>query len=149
MNETILYTPLSTFDLYKFTFGKIGSVSKKILIIENDQDIRQIVVFILEEQGFETFSIPEPENLSEIIPFTPDVILLDEFINSRPGHRLCHQIKQVDILKQIPVIILSTANDIELIVSECGANDYIRKPFDVEDMIEKVLRIVNHQPLAY
>lgn len=122
---------------------------KKVLIIENDQDIRHIVAFILEDQGFEVMSIPEPSELSAIIPFGPDVILLDEFINSRPGHRLCHQIKQVTTLKHIPVIILSTSNDIELIAAECQANDHIRKPFDVEDMVGKVVRVVNHQPLAY
>jgi two-component system phosphate regulon response regulator PhoB len=130
-------------------FGKKTGVRKKVLIVENDQDIRHIVEFILNEQGFETLSIPEPDNLLDIIPFAPDVILLDEFINSRAGHRLCHKIKQVPVLKHIPVIILSTANDIEIIVSECEANYYIRKPFDVEEMVGKVLHVVNHQPLAY
>ncbi len=124
-------------------------MKKKVLIIENDQDIRHIVEFILREQGFTTMSIPEPEELSAIIPFAPDVILLDEFINSRPGHRLCRKIKQVAALKNVPVIILSTANDIELIAKECEANDYVRKPFDVEEMVDKVIRIVNHEPLAY
>lgn len=124
-------------------------MKKKVLIIENDQDIRHIVEFILREQGFTTMSIPEPEELSAIIPFAPDVILLDEFINSRPGHRLCRKIKQVAALKNVPVIILSTANDIELIARECEANDYLRKPFDVEEMVDKVIRIVNHEPLAY
>lgn len=105
--------------------------------------------FILVEQGFDTLSIPEPDDLSEIIPFKPDLILLDEFINDRPGHRLCLQIKEVKALKHIPVIILSTANDIELIASECKANDYIRKPFEVSDMVAKVIRVVNHLPLVY
>jgi two-component system phosphate regulon response regulator PhoB len=123
-------------------------VKKKVLIIENDQDIRHIVTFILDERGFETLSIPEPNDLSKIIPFAPDVILLDEFINNRPGHRLCLKIKQVGSLKAIPVIILSTANDIELIAKECQANDHIRKPFDVEDLVGTVVRTVNHQPLA-
>jgi two-component system phosphate regulon response regulator PhoB len=128
---------------------KEKGVKKKVLIIENDQDIRHIVAFILEEQGFDTLSMPEPVNLSEILPFAPDVILLDEFINAKPGHRLCRQIKQVPGLAAVPVIILSTANDIEVIATECDANDYIRKPFDVEDMVSKVVRMVNHQPLAY
>lgn len=123
-------------------------MKKKILIIENDQDIRYIVAFILNEQGFETLSISEPQNLSEIIPFHPDVILLDEFINNRPGHRLCRKIKQVAALAAVPVIILSTANDIELIAAECDANDYIRKPFDVEDMVGKVVRIINRLQVA-
>ena len=124
-------------------------MKKKVLIIENDQDIRHIVEFILQEQGFDTLSIPEPDDLAEIVPFKPNVILLDEFINSKPGHRLCRKIKQVPALAVTPVIILSTANDIELIAKECDANDYIRKPFDVADIVGKVLRIVNHQPLAY
>lgn len=119
------------------------------MIIENDQDIREIVEFILHEQGLDTLSIPEPDDLSEIIPFAPDVILLDEFINRKPGHRLCRKIKQIALLSTIPVIIISTANDIELIAAECDANDYIRKPFDVGDLVEKVVRIVNHLPLAY
>lgn len=124
-------------------------MKKKVLIIENDQDIRHIVEFILGEQGFTTMSMPEPENLSAILLFAPDVILLDEYINSKPGHRLCRKIKQVPDLAAVPVIILSTANDIELIAAECEANDYISKPFDVEHMVDKVARIINHQPLAY
>lgn len=105
--------------------------------------------FILKDQGFNTLSIPEPTDLTAIIPFKPDVILLDEFINSKPGHRLCRKIKQVPALAATPVIILSTANNIELIAEECEANDHIRKPFDVEDLISKVLRMVNHQPLVH
>jgi len=118
---------------------------KRVLIIENDQDIRQIVTYILEDHGFETLSIPEPENLSELIAFNADLILLDEFINNHYGHRLCRKIKQIPVLAAIPVIILSTANDIELIAKECDANDHIRKPFDLEDMVGKVVRLVNHQ----
>jgi len=141
---------LSPIDFKTLIFaGNQQALKKRVLIIENDQDIRHIVEFILQEQGFETLSIPEPADLSEIIPFGPDVILLDEFINSKPGHRLCRKIKQVPALAAIPVIILSTANDIELIAKECEANDYVTKPFDVEEMVAKVLRIVGHQSLAY
>lgn len=127
----------------------MAGMRKKILIIENDQDIRQIVEFILNEQGFITFSIPEPEDLTTLISFAPDLILLDEFINSQPGHRLCRKIKQVQGLASVPVIILSTSNDIEIIATECEANDFIRKPFDVEDMVAVVLRSVDHQSIAF
>jgi two-component system phosphate regulon response regulator PhoB len=123
-------------------------VKKKVLIIENDDDIRDIVEYILEEQGFSTLSIPEPQSLTEILQFAPDVILIDEFINSRPGHRLCLKIKRDSMLEQIPVIVLSTANDIELIATECEANDYIRKPFDVHDMVKKVVRVLDNRSLT-
>jgi two-component system phosphate regulon response regulator PhoB len=123
-------------------------VKKKILIIENDRDIRQIVDFILTEEGFEAQSIPEPEDVLGILPFSPDVILLDEFINARPGHRLCKKIKQIDQLKDIPVIIFSTAYNIELIAKECEANDYVSKPFDVEYLLEKVVGVLNHRAIT-
>ena len=124
-------------------------MKKSILIIENDQDIRLIVEFILNDQGFKTLSTPEPDELSDIIDFNPDLILLDEFINSKPGHRLCRKIKQVPALQHVPVIILSTANNIEMIAAECNANDFIRKPFDVEDMVAKVMQCIDHQSLLY
>jgi len=124
-------------------------VKRKVLIIENDVDIRNIVEFILADEGFTALSIPEPENMEPILRFAPDVILIDEFINSKPGHRLCLKIKHTKALNEIPVIVLSTANDIELIATECQANDYIRKPFDIKEMVEKVVRVVGHQPLAY
>jgi two-component system phosphate regulon response regulator PhoB len=122
-------------------------MKKKILIIENDREIRSIVEFILSEEGFDTQSSPEPETLAEVLQFKPDLILIDEFINSRPGHRLCHKIKQEPKLTHLPVIILSTSNDIELIVKECNANDYIRKPFDIEEMVDKVLRVIGNHSL--
>ena|ERR1700743_231726 len=124
-------------------------MKKKVLIIENDSDIRSIVEFILSEQGFDTLSIPEPETLTEILQFRPDLILIDEFINNKPGHRLCLRIKQEPMLAYLPVIVLSTANNIELIATECKANDYIRKPFDVEEMVDKVLRVIGEQPLSF
>jgi two-component system phosphate regulon response regulator PhoB len=123
-------------------------VKRKILIIENDADIRDIVDYILLAEGFTTLSIPEPETLAHILQFKPDVILIDEFINSKPGHRICLKIKNTELLQHIPVIVLSTANDIELIATECQANDYIAKPFDVKDMVDKVVKVLGHQPLA-
>jgi len=123
-------------------------MKKKVLIIENDDDIRNIVDFILAEVGFSTLSIPEPQTLTEILQFAPHVILVDEYINSKPGHRLCLKIKHDVMLKHIPVIVLSTANDIELIATECNANDYLSKPFDVHEMVEKVIKILDNQSLT-
>lgn len=123
-------------------------VKKKVVIVENDQDIREIVAFILEDNGFDTFSLPEPSELSSLIAFAPDVILLDEFINGEPGHRLCRKIKRTPSLADVPVIILSTAANIELIARECEANDHLAKPFDVEELVAKVTRLLDHQPLA-
>lgn len=123
-------------------------MKKKVLIIENDRDIRDLVEYILEEEGFDALSMPEPERLTQILEFEPDLILIDEFVNNKPGHRLCLKIKQAEDLDTIPVIVLSTATDIELIATECKANDYLRKPFDVQEMIEKVIRVLDNKSLT-
>lgn len=122
-------------------------MTKRVLIIENDRDIRDLVAFILEEEGFETYSSPEPDTLNAILEFKPQVIMIDEFVNNKPGHRFCLKIKQAEKLRNIPVIILSTANNIELIVEECKANDYIKKPFDIDIMVQKVLNLIDNTPL--
>lgn len=136
------------FALNSYLYQYLILMKKRVLIIENDQAIRHIVEYILQQQGLETLSIPEPDDLSKLLGFHADLILLDEFINSQPGHRLCRKIKNIPSLAATPVIILSTANDIELIVKECEANDHIRKPFDITDLVDKVLRAVDHLPLA-
>jgi len=123
-------------------------MKKKVLIIENDRDIRDLVEYILEEEGFDALSMPEPERLTQILEFEPDLILIDEFVNNKPGHRLCLKIKQAEDLDTIPVIVLSTATEIELIATECKANDYLRKPFDVKEMIDKVIRVLDNKSLT-
>jgi two-component system phosphate regulon response regulator PhoB len=122
-------------------------MQKRVLIIENDRAIRDLVEMILIEEGFETLSMPEPRTLSLVVEFKPHIILIDEFINNKPGHRLCLKIKESGLFNNIPVIILSTAADIELIAKQCSANDFLRKPFDVQDMIDTVVRVLDNQPL--
>jgi len=122
-------------------------MQKRVLIIENDRDIRDLVEMILKEEGFETLSMPEPRTLDQILEFKPDIILIDEFVNNKPGHRLCLKMKHSNLLKNIPVVVLSTALDIELIAKECEANDYLRKPFDIQDMVDTVVRVLDNRPL--
>jgi DNA-binding response OmpR family regulator len=122
-------------------------MQKRTLIIENDRDIRDLVEMILENEGFETLSMPEPKTLEQIVEFKPDIILIDEFINNKPGHRLCLRIKESGLLKEVPVIILSTAHNIELIAKECRANDYLSKPFDVQEMIDTVIKVLDNNSM--
>ena len=124
-------------------------MKKQVLIIEDDKEIRSILAFILENEGFATLSIPKPELIDEVSQYRPDVILIDEFIHRQPGHRLCRQLKDAPHLQHIPVIVLSTSPDIEAIVEECQANDFVRKPFDVSEMVSKVIQVIESSPLIY
>jgi DNA-binding response OmpR family regulator len=117
---------------------------KKILIVENDPAIQSLVALILENEGYMvegTLHIPA----SEIAMKRPDLILLDEWINKREGHMLCKEIKAIENLRHIPVIIFSTASDIIDIVKNCGADGYVPKPFELDELVREIKK---HLPLT-
>lgn len=113
-------------------------MKKKIIIIEDDADIRGVITYILQEQGFTIISMSSPESLDIMVDQQPDLVLIDEWISYYPGHRLCLRIKQFHRLMHVPVIILSTSKDILNIMTECKADGYVRKPFDVAELVEAV-----------
>ncbi|MDB5020899.1 MAG: cseB [Pedobacter sp.] len=114
---------------------------KKVLIIEDDAGIQELITYILETDGFEVESTVN--NLTtDLTPFNADVILLDEWINKKEGHMLCKEIKMVHATQHIPVIILSTAVDIEEIARNCDADGFIAKPFDIEEVSKEVRRVL-------
>jgi DNA-binding response OmpR family regulator len=113
-------------------------LNKKVLIIENDELLKDIVTFILEADGYEVVVARyAPEDLQEI---HADLILLDEWINVKEGHMLCKQIKQITSLANVPIIIFSTAYNIIEIVKTCGADGYVLKPFDLDILLTEIKR---------
>lgn len=114
---------------------------KKILIIEDDAGIQELISYLLEAEGFQVDTIVH--NLTtDLTPYHADLILLDEWVNKKEGHMLCKEIKQVHATQHIPVIILSTAVDIEDIARNCHADGFIPKPFDIDDIIREVKRVL-------
>ena len=114
-------------------------MKKKVLIIENDSDIRDIISYILEDKGYEVIAV-EPRPVDRLHTFKPDLILLDEWLNEREGHLLCTELKDLHETKHVPVIILSTANNIEEIANNCKAEGFVNKPFDLDELLEEVQR---------
>jgi len=116
---------------------------KNILLIENDPNVRDIISYILQDEGYVVTSTSIFEDLNEIAAYHPDLILIDEWVSKEPGHRLCLKIKTLERMMHIPVVILSTANGIEQIMTECKANAFVRKPFDMEDLTRKVRELLS------
>ncbi|MGN6639029.1 MAG: response regulator transcription factor [Mucilaginibacter sp.] len=110
-------------------------MTESILLIENDNDIRDIITYVLEDEGFAVLHTSSQVELDAITRLKPDLVLIDEWLSAEPGHRLCLRIKQLEAFSAIPVIILSTAGNIEQITAECRADTYIRKPFDLTELL--------------
>ena len=114
---------------------------KRVLLIEDNDAICEVVGWVLQEEGYEV-SVCGHLAATEIVALKADLIVLDEWINEAEGHMLCKEIKAVKELKHVPVVIFSTAVDIERIVKTCGADGFVRKPFDIGALVSEVDRLL-------
>ncbi len=114
---------------------------KKVLLVEDNQDICEIVKWVLEEDGY-AVTVTSHVPATNLRGFKADLIVLDEWVNDREGHMLCKEIKALHDLKHIPVVIFSTAIDIEELMQTCGADGFVRKPFDIGDLVIEVNRLL-------
>ncbi len=114
---------------------------KKVLLVEDNQDICEIVKWVLEEDGY-LVTVSSHVPATNLAGFKADLIVLDEWVNDVEGHMLCKEIKAIHDLKHIPVVIFSTAIDIEELMQTCGADGFVRKPFDIGDLVVEVNRLL-------
>jgi DNA-binding response OmpR family regulator len=104
---------------------------KRILVVDDDKDILQVVQIVLQLQGYDTMlSWKGEETLKNVNSFSPDVILLDVNLGSTNGMTICTQLKSDSKTHDIPVIMFS-AHSNSKIKSECAADGFIGKPFDI------------------
>jgi len=109
--------------------------NKKIVIFDDDEDILSICIYILEEQGWEVHSFTNCNNIVErITAIMPDVILMDNWIPDDGGIIATQTLKKNENLKNIPVIYFSANSDIQLLADHAGAEGYLAKPFDLEEL---------------
>ncbi|RYE26912.1 MAG: response regulator [Sphingobacteriaceae bacterium] len=120
-------------------------MTKKVLIFDDDEDILAICTYILEEQGWEVNTFSNCNNIIEKVEsIMPDVILMDNWIPDSGGIIATQAIKQQQHLKQIPVIYFSANNDIKTLAQQAGADSFLAKPFDLEEL-ENIVNYVSAQ----
>jgi DNA-binding response OmpR family regulator len=112
-------------------------MAQRVLIIENDRDIRDIVCMVLEAEGYEILTLDTTLPLN-FIDYNADLILLDEWYNEKEGPMLCHEIKSIHQMQHTPIIIFSTSVKIEEIAKSCKADGFVRKPFDIVDLLSEI-----------
>jgi two-component system alkaline phosphatase synthesis response regulator PhoP len=124
----------------------------KITIIEDEEDIRQLVCYNLEKEGYLVSSHESGEvGLSSIKNDPPDLVLLDLMLPGIDGMEVCRRLKKDAATRDIPVIILSAKGEEADIVAglEQGADDYLSKPFSPKILLARIHTILRRvtQPL--
>ena len=126
-------------------------MAKKIMIIDDDKDIVELLTYNLEKEGFDCTGILDGNNTLELAKsIKPDVILLDLMLPGLSGLDILLLLKRNMQLSKIPVIIISALKQKDRITSSfrIGASEYIIKPFQIAELI-KVINKTLKNPVSY
>lgn len=112
---------------------------KKILIFDDDRSILEVISIIFEENGYEVeISETSHDIIQKVSTFRPDVILMDNWIPNIGGVEATKLLKSNNEFKDIPVIYVTANSDIKTLAKSAQADDFVAKPFNLEDLEEKV-----------
>lgn len=117
----------------------------KILIAEDERDIRELISFTLTFAGHEIIQASNGAEAVELAPkIMPDLIMMDVRMPRMTGYEACRAIKQMDAVKHIPVVFLSAKGQDDEVTDamDAGAMDYITKPFSPTELTEKVASLL-------
>ncbi|MBO7744869.1 response regulator transcription factor [Paenibacillus sp. MWE-103] len=124
----------------------------KILIIEDEEAIADLLAYGLSREGFETRTSGNgTDGLKELERFRPDLLVLDWMLPDRSGLDIC---KQVTARYNLPILMITARSDItdKILGLEVGADDYITKPFDLREVVARIRtilrRLAQAQPAA-
>ncbi len=119
-------------------------MGKKLLVLDDDQDLLDILSFILTESGYNVRALTSGENIfEEIEAYWPDLIIMDVLLNRLDGRVICKSIKENRKTSTIPVILISSTAGLTQPFDLPGApNDFIAKPFDMDDLLNRVAKLL-------
>lgn len=119
-------------------------MAKRILVVDDEPDLLDIVSIMLEHGGYEVETAPTAEKALRMLQKgSYDAILLDLHLPGMQGEELCRTVKANDRMKHIPVILFSVSSeDMKIRTEMMGADDYIIKPFAAEQILKKIQKFV-------
>jgi len=123
-----------------------------IYLLEDDESIRELVVYSLNSMGMEARGFERPSRFNEAIKSRiPDLVLLDLMLPEEDGFSILRRLRASDATKSLPVIILTAKNtEFDTVTAlDYGADDYISKPFGVMELIARVKAVLRRANNTY
>lgn len=126
--------------------------SEKIMVIEDEPDIVEVITYNLSREGYEVLSATNgEEGLRRVREETPDLVLLDLMLPGIDGVELCRELKSEPKTRGVPIIMVTAKGDESDVVLGLGvgADDYIKKPFSPKELVARVRAVLRRAPLRH
>lgn len=125
-------------------------IKKKILVIDDDRGMTLMVESLLKSSGFDVVVMNYPKHVVKTIKTEcPDLILCDVIMPYQDGYKVCEEVKQ-SFSNKIPIILFTCQpyerEFIEEAYRDFGADDYLRKPFEKQELVEKIEKLIAKFP---
>lgn len=116
---------------------------KKILIIEDEENIRELVTYNLKANGYETIEAEDGlTGITQAYKTNPDLILLDIMLPGKDGYEICRELRQDNV--KTPIIMLTAkSEEVDKVLGlEFGADDYVAKPFGIRELLARIKAVL-------
>ena len=120
-------------------------MSRKVLVVDDEAPIREMLVFVLEQNGFQAIEAEDYDSaIAAMVEPYPDMVLLDWMLPGGSGIQIAKKFKQNEHTRQIPIIMLTARGEEEDRVRglEVGADDYVTKPFSPKELMARIKAVI-------
>jgi len=118
---------------------------EKILVLDDDPDIGTMIKMMLEYKGYSVTVSDRAEQANEILRTDAvDLIIMDMLLSGVNGTDLCSELKKDSSLAHTPVIMISAHPNAKEICLQAGADEFISKPFDMQDILSKIDHLIHN-----
>jgi DNA-binding response OmpR family regulator len=108
------------------------------MIADDDPGIVDAIEMLLEFEGYRVSTTVNGATVLDMKEELPDLLLLDIWMSGEDGRDICKKLKQEDKTKKIPVIMISASKDIKESAMAAGADDFLAKPFEMNELLDKI-----------
>lgn len=121
----------------------MGKPKKCIYLLEDNDDIREMLQFLLQDD-YDVFGYESIKSFSKVMEYgRPDMIILDVMLGDGNGFDVCNSLKKNSSTNHIPILMMSANAQFFTKKDKCKAEDFINKPFDIDDFVRRVNRFIN------